>query len=305
MNTLHVLTTGSSLLDKIEHWAQDSHSSMVGALVPGAVPPDTVHEMLSTERTAADNTLNVQGLLQPVQRSLLAAASPEDAAEWTSVHAVRSDGGFATPDAESYLFLASDTDKGLRAATFLAVGHDPRSVHYVPEPLDHGGQWILPEQAWICRIPRLDLGTTGPTGHTWRSLGAAGRLVANTVEQDPRNWTVMVHFSGGYKAIVPYVMILAEAIRSRLRTLDMPVRAVALHESSVRLGNALAVEVPVRHLSSNLWADVETLRAAMRPDSDEVPASTASDRLVGLMVEPGNAHRTRVTAPGLISTHVL
>ncbi|MDN5933177.1 MAG: hypothetical protein L0I24_19280, partial [Pseudonocardia sp.] len=71
--------------------------------------------------------------------------------------------------------VKSEFTDGLRAATLLAVGHDPASVHYVPEPLDHTGEWVRPGQAWVCRVPKLDLGATRPDGRTWRSLGAAGR----------------------------------------------------------------------------------------------------------------------------------
>lgn len=301
MKILHVLTTGGSLLDAIEDRRDDDYSLLAGALLPGS---DTVHEMLLAARTGQAGALGLDGLLSPVQQSLLAASPTVDAAEWTSVHTVRIDTGLLDVGTEGYLYLASDTDSGLRAATFLAVGHEPRSVHYVPEPLAHGGEFVLPDQAWICRIPRLDLGRTRPDGQTWRSLGAVGRLIAHSAEQQPEGLTVVVHFSGGYKAIVPYVMVLAEAIRSRLREHNVRVRAFALHQSSVRLGDAIAVEVPVRSLSSDLWGEVQTLRAAMRANSDEVPIGT-TEQLGGLMLDPIDARRARVTAPGLISTHVL
>ncbi len=308
MNILHVLTTGSSLLESITQRNDDDYRSLAGALIPGAAGPDTVSEILLDARATADTALDLDRLLRPEQQRTLAAASHLNAAEWASVHTVRRpDQGFPTSDRDSYVFLASDTDDGLRAAALLAVGHDPSLVHYLHEPLDHGDRNILPGEGWICRVPRLDLGDARrrPTPRTWRSLGAIGRLVARTAEQQPDDWTVVVHYSGGYKAIVPYAVVLAEAMRSRLRECTVPVRAVALHESSVRTETPVVVEVPVRAMSCDLWADVKELRAALRRDSAEVPPGT-TERLSGLMLEPSaNGRGSTVTDPGLISTHVL
>lgn len=303
MNILHVLTTGTSLLENIKKEREDDYRHVARALIPSAAGPGTVHEMLSEACRAGDSELDLNTLLSVVAQGALAAASPLDGAEWTSVDAVRLDPLFPTTDLESFLFIASDTDDGLRAAALLATGHEPEAVHYVPEPLEHGDRRVAGNEAWICRVPRLDLGSTSPDSRTWRSLGAVGRLVCRSA-QPGAEWTVVLHYSGGYKAIVPYVMVLATAIRSRLSPAGASVRAVALHESSKRRAERIVIETPVQGMDSDLWDGVKALRHALRPGSDVVPVGVA-ELLGALMTERIDDHRRRLTPPGLISTHVL
>lgn len=303
MNVLHLLTTGTSLLNEISRRSQDDYQAVADALLPTPDAPGDTRAILQAARDAA-GVLDLDRLLSPEQRERLAEASEPDATEWSSVHAVRRDRDFPDADAESFVFLASDTDEGVRAAALLAVKYQPSALRYVPEPLAHGESIVCPGEAWICRIPQLDLGWMRPSARTWRSLGAAGRLVVQTARNNPANWTVLVHYSGGYKAVVPYVIVLAEAIRSALTTNKVPVRAVALHEVSVKRGQPIVVEVPVRALAEDLWRQVKVLRDAMSPNSEQVRCD-AAPLLRGLMLETVDANWEAVTAPGLISTHVL
>jgi len=166
---------------------------------------------------------------------------------------------------------------------------------------------------YVCRIPDLDLGNSQPTSTTWRSLGAVGRLVADTAKQTPGgDWNVVVHLSGGYKAMIPYVMVLAEGVHSRLRDpRDGPrrrpeIRAVAIHDPSDGgdpTVSRILIDIPVRAIGPDLLSDVEKLKKLTQPDSAIVGAGVSED-LLGLFIErEGPVYR--LTQPGLIMVNVL
>lgn len=176
---------------------------------------------------------------------------------------------------------------------------------------------------YLCRIPRLDLGVQTPKSVTWRSLGAVGRLVADTATQTGDGaWEVILHLSGGYKAMIPYLMVLAEGVHSRLRPRAVgpqyrpKVRAVAIHDPSEGRNPNQArnvVDIPVRAINSVLLAGVAKLaampRAGSDPDSDpdnDIVVGHAPEDLLGLFIEPADQRQSyRLTAAGLIMVNVL
>ncbi len=204
------------------------------------------------------------------------------------------------------MLIATDSDAGLRAATLVAARYQHTTIRYVHEPLTVGRLLIRVGDVYICRIPDLDLGARQPTSTTWRSLGAVGRLVAETAEQTPGgDWNVVVHLSGGYKAMIPYLMVLAEGIHSRLRD-SQDIRAVAIHDPEAGKDptiSRIVVPIPVRRLEGYLLSEAEKLKKMTRPDSDIVGSDAPKD-LSGLFIQRENSGY-RVTAPGLITVNVL
>ena len=306
MRILHLIPVGLSLLDKIERGALPRlRSALAVDELPGSA--DTVRDALA-QSTGQRYELDLDRLgLTEVPRTASALDSSM-AAEWTSVAAVRGEARYANVDGEACVFIATDNDLGLRAAVLVAA-HYHHTIYYLHEPLTVGRLAIRPGDVFVCRIPDLNLGDDAPTHATWRSLGAVGWQVAEVVTQTPGGeWAVVVHLSGGYKAMIPYVMILAEGIHSRMRV-EQQMRAVAIHDPEIGTNPTrkhVVVDVPVRRIEGDLLIAAEKLKKLERlipPDSNIVGAGAPKD-LLGLFIErAGSAYR--VTDPGLIVVNVL
>ncbi|MGQ0776554.1 MAG: hypothetical protein ACT4NY_19365 [Pseudonocardiales bacterium] len=315
MRILHLIPVGLSLLDQIKA-LPTLRSALAVDELPDAVYK--VHEALF-QAAGQDYVLDLNRLgLTGVHRAA-SALDPSMAAEWTSVKAIRAeirhgavtrDGGV---DGEAYVFIATDSDDGLRAAILVAACYQS-TIHYLHEPLKVGNLLVRPGDVYVCRIPDLDLGNIPPTSKTWRSLGTIGRLVADTAKQTGGgDWNVVVHLSGGYKAMIPYVMVLAEGVHSRLRKPEdgnwgpPKIRAVAIHDPSTGRNPTISrilIDVPVRAISPDLLARVAKLKKLTRPDSDIVGAGAPLD-LLGLCIEREGPDDYRVSDPGLIMVNVL
>ncbi len=300
MLIMHLVPVGLSLLDDIE--LPDSPLTVREALQHAATDP---HRELDWNR------LGPAGVPRPT-----ATFDNRSAAEWTSIAATTSEPRYASVDGEAYVFIATDTDEGLRAATLVAERYQHSAIRYLDEPLASGSPGLEPGDVYVCRVLDLNLGFKQPTSITWRSLGAVGRMVANTASQSPHGeWHVVVHLSGGYKAMIPYLMVMAEAVHSRLRdnrpdSAHRPsIRAVAVHELSLTQassGKPVVIDVPVRSIRQNLLKAAKKLTAAAQPDSDLVDADVADD-LQGLFTEvvEGERKHRRLTSAGLITVNVL
>jgi hypothetical protein len=213
-------------------------------------------------------------------------------AEWSSVAAARRSG---VDGADAVVLLASDTDEGLRSA-FLVAARYPGQLCYLdappswserPPPVSMGG--VL-----LCRAPGLDLSRGELGTGVWQALGRIGRVVAQDARHTSRQ--VIFHLSGGYKAVIPYLMVMAETVRSvvgdeqlRVAGVESTVRAVALHESSERL-----VDIPVRRWPARSWAQIKELAGWLRSVNfaETALVSDHYDDLSGLLIDRTGARRT-------------
>jgi hypothetical protein len=136
----------------------------------------------------------------------------------------------------------------------------------------------------------------------------SGLAVDAAKQTDCGQWQVIVHLSGGYKAMIPYLMMMAESVHSVLRDVrpgelrPPPVRVVAVHESSFKpgtTGGPIIIDIPVRAIEGKLLRAVEELAKVARPDSDII-GDDVSDYLLGLFVDAD-----RLTEAGLIMVNVL
>ncbi|MGH3936693.1 MAG: hypothetical protein ACRDS1_17215 [Pseudonocardiaceae bacterium] len=303
MLILHLVPVGRSLLI---HLDQGTSPTLRSALAVDELPVDTVGEALR-QATGQDHELDLQRLRLTGVPAAALALDTGTAAEWTSVAAAQPRSGVV--DGEAYLFIATDTDDGLRAAVLLAARYQ-HPLRYLHEPLTAGDPEIEPGDVYLCRIPDLDLGSREPTGTTWRSLGTVGRLAAKTAAQTGRgDWQVIVHLSGGYKAMIPYLMVLAEGINSIFQDLHTrypatsyrpTIKAVAVHESSLDR----VVPIPVRFIQDPLLAGARKLAELTRPDSDII-RTDAADQLLGLFIERKGEGTRRLTEAGLIMVSLL
>ncbi len=125
------------------------------------------------------------------------------------------------PAADIAVLICSDTPRGLLAGVWnaLALTGGPARVRYLPDPGRRPGQ--VRGRAVLVRVPGMDAGSPegfrqamGGLGLLARHLFASGELA----KAEPFRF----YLSGGFKAAIPYLIGLAEAVRS--------IDAKALHE---------------------------------------------------------------------------
>jgi hypothetical protein len=144
---------------------------------------------------------------------------------------------------DTAVLIASDTPDGLVAALWNAValtGGDLDRVRYLDGVTAPSTD--LAGRAVIARVPGMDAGTKKGFAEAMRGLGTLGRHLLATVARQPLNF----YLSGGYKAAIPYLIGLAEAMRG---VPDAgPVRAYVLHETAHVTGDT-PIELPLRALT--------------------------------------------------------
>jgi hypothetical protein len=149
------------------------------------------------------------------------------------------------------ILVSSDTADGLVAGLWNAValtGGDLGRVRYlaVPEqqPLGdpHG-------QAVLVRVPGLDAGDERGFREAMRGLGLLGRNLLDVNGIRPEE-PFRFYLSGGFKAAIPYLIGLAEGLRS-LDT-ERDIAAYVLHEAAT----SAAIRLPLRWLMAG-WVSEE------------------------------------------------
>jgi len=298
---LHVLPVGLSLLNSLDggHMAEAAHalSTVDGA----ASADDTVAARLRRASDATTHVLDIAELIGAESLEALAGADAAECSEWTSVRLVASG---AAVNSRAYVLIASDTEPGLRAATLVAARYATGSVvRYVADPAS-GPVVIEPGTVTVYRIPNLDIQRGLPNDLTWRALGAVGHAVATTTGDAIRDrWDVVLHLSGGYKAMVPYLLVMAEGVNSVFRhhsaglaDRQPSLRAVTTHETNK---NQL-IDVPVRYLDGTLFELAKKLKVHL--DGKAWTSDTRRwDLLRGLILDD----RHHLTALGTILVNVL
>jgi hypothetical protein len=156
-------------------------------------------------------------------------------------------------DRDRVVLLASDTNEGVLAALLNAtrLGRRTRYRSTPPTVRDPGRARVVQRiehrdgaPVEVIRIPRLlpDTNADFPqaTGHIAHTLLWA-------VEQpEARDGGVVLHLAGGYKATLPFLLVLAEYVRERARSLPGGVRAVSVwckHEHGTE-----AIRIPLRRV---------------------------------------------------------
>ena len=151
------------------------------------------------------------------------------------------------PSGQTAVLIASDTSKGLHAALFNAVAiaaGDLERVRYLPEPTPD----IVKERGnvVIVRMPGLDAGNNKVFLEAMRGFGLLGQGIDRLLKND-EDMAARFHLSGGFKAALPYLLGLGEALHS-LRG-KSSVQAYTVHELSRDLSS---IELPLRSLPSGL-----------------------------------------------------
>jgi len=140
------------------------------------------------------------------------------------------------------LLVSSDTAEGLVAGVWNATaltGGDLARVRYLADPDD--SPTGLRGRAAVVRVPFLDAGDEAGFRQAMRGLGHLGRNLLAHGGIDARE-PFRFYLSGGFKAAIPYLIGLAEGIRSL--DPDRDVAAYVLHDTT----RAGAIGLPLRWL---------------------------------------------------------
>jgi hypothetical protein len=172
--------------------------------------------------------------------------------------------GFPLSEEDIAVLVCSDTPAGLLAGMWNAlaiVGGDLGRVRYVPDVFaDKPPLAKLHGHVVLARVTGLDASDTQGFEKAMGGLGVLARhLFASGSLRQAEEFRF--YLSGGYKAAIPYLIGMAEAIRSVDRTCleqlgkpelvlgndrRWPVKAFMLHEAAP--AGALPIELPLRRL---------------------------------------------------------
>lgn len=314
---IHVVPVGTSLLRRFQETTNGLPAAVRTAISPPALSPARVDSQVRHELarvTDEAHHLRVESLLHPnadtasdVSRTF--TGLPADIC--AELNSLDKSGHRDDLPRETVVLVATDTDDGLRAGALLAhtlatrAGTTPL---YIDDPADAdtGMPAALDRaQVLLVRIPNLDLNPVHdkqPNADTWRALGAVGRTVAHTACHTLFDWSITFHLSGGYKALLPHLLVLAEAVHTvtqNRRGERRQVNAVVLHEDSMQ-----PRDVPVRWITgSRLDLLLDLVKHA--GDNDHITVDELAD-LRGYYLEGGPfLGRRALTEAGLIMVRTL
>lgn len=260
--TMHVLPVGLSLLTraKTEQFLRGLRTVLRPAMFDGdANRSRKVQAELARLAHPATGELDLNAVLPSAEHwRAVRSDNPRLCAEWTSVAVEQS----RTSGPGAFVLIASDTDDGLRSAVFVAGQYAPdRRIHYVDDPVGAALTMALePGGVYVFRIPGLDLENHAMTDATWFALGSVGHAIQRTARRAiAGRWDVVLHLTGGYKAMLPYLLVMAEGIEtvfkaagSTLGERTPTLRAVSVHEHDpdAPLSKLVQVPVPIRWVES-------------------------------------------------------
>jgi hypothetical protein len=228
VTSVHVLPCGTSILRNLR------------AGVPGCrMTPVQVDEM---QRWASDELIRDQPASQwrqtfardvgPHLRLLQAAQDPVRlSAETASLTRYATRVGDGLQPQDLVVLLASDTAEGMLAALLVAASLN-RGVEEHPAPARDAaahGELLTAGQpgrapVHVVRIPKLLPDST--TNFTAAMTDLAGAMLWAGRRRRRPEQRLVVHLSGGYKATLPYLLVMCEY----LKALQPPVEAFCLHE---------------------------------------------------------------------------
>jgi len=304
---MHVLPVGRSILTRIE---EKPTLRTLGTVLKPESFDRTTNPYLSVaaqlRELATNQRILLDRFLTAPQLATLRGAEMDVCAEWNSVARAALRG---TDDGRGVVLIASDTNEGLRSAMLVAA-RCADDVRYVDEPMDARDTLVGPGEVWVFRIPGLDFTKSPIPDETWYSVGSVGHVVQRTAcTATAGRWTVTLHLTGGYKAVLPYLLVMAEGIKSVFRDPDSvaagrepTVEAVSIHEHrpDVSLADQFLVELPVRWLRGTALTSLRKL-ADYAGSNANLPANTWAEWR-GQWVHDGGA---RLSEAGMILTRVL
>lgn len=157
--------------------------------------------------------------------------------------------GTPLPTSDAAFLISSDTEDGQAAAVWTAIAlaeGDASRVCYLPDVVEETPLVRAePNRVYVVRIPGLDATSDTAFRTPMERMGRLGRLLVggDRTERFTRpGEPIKFHLSGGYRATTPYLIALAEWLRSLEHT-SGEVTAWVLPEKATR-----SFRVPLRRL---------------------------------------------------------
>lgn len=277
--TVHLISVGVSVLERLEKpgeklggdpaLAAAIRSGKAHLLLAQAGIPDHQRDDRASDWLAGALAADADPGRSPADAARLAEVIGKvKPGRWPSRVSAEAETFDRTPEAryplardDIAILVCSDTPRGLLAGLWDALaltGGEISRVRYLPAP--DSPLVEIRGNAVLVRVPGLDAGSRDGFR---RAMGGLGLLARNLFASRQLRHAEDFRFylSGGFKAAVPYLIGLAEAVRSvdvtRLRQLGVadlmpgggppyPVRAFVLHETAAR--GTSAIELPLRLL---------------------------------------------------------
>ncbi|GGM66686.1 hypothetical protein GCM10011608_60010 [Micromonospora sonchi] len=243
--TVHLISVGRSLLD-----AFAKRRDLFGGLHPtiSRYKPQELLSEVGTSTAAMSDRLAIWfgsgGRLPTKEADLIRAVEADRwpvrvCAEMETFHRVT--GRRSVTDDEMVVLLATDTIAGLRSGLWTAVGlagGATEKIRYVDDP-----EWFKPAPGvTLVRVPYLDASSESGFAKAMAGLGTMGRALLPS-EAGPSE-SFHFHLSGGFKAAIPYLIGLAEGLRSFPPSQVSAVQAYVLHDTSEQV-----IRLPLRRLN--------------------------------------------------------
>ncbi|GAA0405405.1 hypothetical protein [Micromonospora gifhornensis] len=257
--TVHLISVGRSLLD-----AFTKPRDRFGDLHPiiSRYKPQSILSDVGTDKAAVSDRLAIWfgtgGHLPTKEADLINAVEAhrwpvQVCAEMETFHRVN--GGPHVAADDSVVLLATDTIAGLCSGLWTAVGlvgGAAERIRYVDDPA-----WFTPAPGvTIVRVPYLDASRESDFAKAMAGLGTLGRALLPGEFGPPEEFHF--HLSGGFKAAIPYLIGLAEGLRSFPPAQVSAVKAHVLHDTSEKV-----LRLPLRRLNRDA---VQKELAGFAPD---------------------------------------
>ncbi|MEY9211502.1 hypothetical protein NI17_010085 [Thermobifida halotolerans] len=225
--TVHVISVGLSLVDFFESPDRDEHP------LPTATE---INDLWQQERLGLDELgqrleeafgMNASEESEALTR-FQELAEEVEADRWAGHHGLsaeldtlRTVADTPLPPTDTAFLITSDTKNGHAAAVWTAIAlaaGDASRVCYLPDITE---ETLLvraePNRVYVVRIPGLDAASDTAFHAPMERMGRLGRLLVggDRTERFTRSGEpVHFHLSGGYRATTPYLIALAEWLRS-------------------------------------------------------------------------------------------
>lgn len=257
--TIHLISVGISLTDTLRGGQRLRDAPHALARSVAQAKP---WEILGTDRTSASRWLTgalaAEGSSErdPGRARLLTETTDRiQPHRWPARFSAELDTFNRDPAAERPLspadvavLVSSDTAPGLTAGLWNAVAlveGDLARVGYLADPAAPVGE--ARGQALLVRVPGLDAGDHCGFREAMRGLGSLGHSLHHGVAHNGEAFRC--YLSGGSKAAIPYLIGLAEGLRSLPDA--GPVDAIVLHEST----EYDPIRLPLRRMAPGMVAD--------------------------------------------------
>lgn len=267
--TVHVVSVGSNIIDAM---AAPSRIPGLDADQADAIRDESPSRLLSDvagsdSAPASDELAACLTAGTDQNRHLRSVVDAVGPGRWPSRISAELDTLSRTPGGRRLLagddvavLLATDTVDGLTATLWNALaltGGDIERVDYLPDPGEQPPATVRGHVLAV-RVPGLEPRRQDDFHRAMDGLGTLGHTLVTKVAQSADE-DFHFHLSGGYKAAIPYLIGLAEGIRSLPR--QGAVQAFMLHRDTT----GEAIRLPLRRMQLKmLREDLQPFRGTAR-----------------------------------------